>query len=152
VSSGDFTKWIKGLKTDPSKVSFSAVCGGRDGCSDWTSWSSGGPITAIGAKKYVDVVDNTNGALQAICTSDFAQVLSYLSLNAAGMTDTFSLTEEPSNIAQMVVEVDGVVVNYSGINGYTYSVQDNSIVFHGTEVPGPGTRVTVSYPYASTCE
>ena len=152
ISSNDFISWFKGLKSDPSKVSFSAVCGGRDGCSDFTNWSSGGPITAIGAKKYVDVVDSTNGALQAICTSDFAQVLSYLSLNAAGMTDTFELTEEPSNIAQMVVEIDGVQVNYSGINGYTYSVQDNAIVFHGTEVPGPGTRVTVSYPYASTCD
>ena len=152
VSSTDFTNWFKGLKSDPSKVSFSAVCGGRDGCSDWTSWNSTGPITAIGARKYVEVVDNTNGALQAICSSDFAKVLSYLSLNAAGMTDTFELTEEPSNIAQMVVEVDGVAVTYSGINGYTYSVQDNAIVFHGTEIPGPGTRVTVSYPYASTCE
>jgi hypothetical protein len=67
------------------------------------------------------------------------------------MTDTFQLTQTPSNIAQMVVEVDGVVAPYSGINGFTYSVQDNSIVFHGSEIPGPGSRIDVSYPYPSVC-
>ena len=152
VSAQAFSNWMKSLKTDPTKVSFSAVCGGRDGCSDWTSWSTSGPITAIAAGKYVDVVDSTNGALQAICTSDFAQVLSYLSLNAAGMTDTFMLSEVPSNLAEMTVDVDGNSVNYSGIDGFTYAVQDNSIVFHGTQVPGPGSRIDVSYPYASTCD
>ena len=151
ISANDFINWFMGLKNDPNKVSFSAVCGGRDGCSDWTSWSSGGLITAIAAGKYVDVVDATGGALQAICTSDFDRMLKYLSLNAAGMSDTFQLTEMPSNIAQMVVEVDGVPVTYSGIDGYTYSVQDNTIVFHGQAIPGPGTRIDVSYPYASEC-
>ncbi len=153
VSASDFANWFKGLKADPTKVSFSAICGDPGlGCQEWTSWNSGGIITASAGTKYLDVKDRTNGVWQSICTNDFGQVLDYLSLNVSGMTDVFYLTQTPSNIAQMTVEVDGVQVTYSGINGYTYNVQENAIVFHGTEIPGPGTRISVSYPYASTCD
>jgi hypothetical protein len=152
IGSADFANWFMGLKTDPAKVSFSAICGDPGmGCQEWTQWSSGGMIMASAGTKYIDVQDRTNGVWQSICTNDFGQVLDYLSLNVSGMTDTFQLTQTPSNIAQMVVEVDGVVAPYSGINGFTYSVQDNSIVFHGSEIPGPGSRIDVSYPYPSVC-
>ena len=151
VTPSSFTSWFKGLKTDPSKVSFSAICGDPGlGCSDFTSWNSG-IISASAGTKYLKVKDATNGVWQSICTSDFGNVLDYLSLNVSGMTDTFELAQKPSNIAQMTVEVDGVPATYSGVNGYTYSSQDNAIVFHGTEIPGPGSRISVSYPYASVC-
>jgi hypothetical protein len=153
ISSGKFANWFKGLKTDPSKVSFSAICGDRGmGCTEWTNWSNGGMITAGAGTAYLDVKDSTNGVWQSICSNDFGKVLDYLSLNVSGMTDTFVLSQTPSNIAQMVVEVDGVIASYSGVDGYTYSVQENAINFHGTAVPGPGAVISVSYPYPSECE
>ena len=109
-------------------------------------------IVASAGTAYLDVKDNTNGVWQSICSNDFGKVLDYLSLNVSGMTDTFALAQMPSNIAQMVVEVDGVLVNYSGIDGFTYSVQDNAVKFHGDSIPGPGAIIGVSYPYASVCE
>jgi hypothetical protein len=153
ISPNDFANWFKGLKTDPSKVSFSAICGDPGmGCTEWTNWSNGGMITAGAGTAYLDVKDQTNGAWQSICSNDFGKVLDYLSLNVSGMTDTFLLSQTPSNIAQMVVEVDGVLASYSGIDGYTYSVQDNALKFHGAAIPGPGAVISVSFPYASTCE
>jgi hypothetical protein len=121
------------------------------GCTQSTNWSNGVIIASAGTA-YLDVKDNTNGAWQSICSNDFGKVLDYLSLNVSGMTDSFALAQMPSNIAQMIVEVDGVLVNYSGIDGFTYIVQDNTVKFHGDAIPGPGAIINVSYPYASVCE
>jgi hypothetical protein len=148
-----FANWFKGLKNDPTKVSFSAVCGDPGmGCTQLTNWSNGGLIVAGAGTAYLDVKDQTNGVWQSICSNDFGKVLDYLSLNVSGMTDTFVLAQIPSNIAQMVVEVDGVTVSYSGIDGFTYIVQENAVQFHSTSIPGPGSIISVSYPYASVCE
>ena len=147
---GNFSSWYNGLKSDPDKATFSAICGDR-GISICTLYTTNGIIMAAGGDDYIDAAANTGGIWQSICTDHFDLALQHLSLTAAGMSYYWDLTEVPSNIALMTVEVDGVEVDYSGIDGWTYESSTNRIVFHGDGIPGPGARITVSYPLDSEC-
>jgi hypothetical protein len=151
-NASNFSSWYMGLKSDPSKVTFSAICGDPGlGCLETTSWSNGGLISAAAGTQYLDVVAATGGSWQSICSESFEKTLEYLALSVAGMRDSWVLTETPSNIAEVVVEVDGQVVPYSGVEGWTWQTNENAIQFHGDSIPDAGATINVSYPYPSEC-
>jgi hypothetical protein len=149
-SAADFSTWLLGLKSDPSRVSFSGITGPDPlGCSEWVGVDF---ITAVAGTKYNQAVTLTGGIQQSICSSTFDDALQYLSLTAVGMEYRFPLSQEPSNIGQMFVAVDGVEVDYyDGTNGWTYDPSDNHLVFHGENIPPPESDISVSYPVASEC-
>lgn len=145
-----FATWYTTLKTDPTKVSFSAICGDPEfiGCQD----PFGTGITATGGFKYVEAAGLTGGIWESICTSDWDVALQHLSVTAAGMSYEFPLTNTPSSLASLVVTVDGVEPPYSIIDGWIYESSTNSVVFDGTAIPAPGAQIVVSYPVAGECE
>jgi hypothetical protein len=144
----NFSTWYNGLKADPSMATFSAISGPADWpCSDFTNGVSASP-----APEYIDAVGLTGGIHQSICANEWDKALQHLSLTAAGMDYEFCLTHEPSNIGQMVVQVDGEDVEYDYTDGYIYDVSSNCLVFSGDAIPGPGGIITVSYPVEGTCE
>jgi hypothetical protein len=151
MSTTSFVSWFSGLKSDPEMLSFSAICGDRmTGCSSGDVWS-GSFIQATGGDKYIDASEDTDGIFTSICTENYDEALQHLSLTAAGMTVSFILDYEPSSLADVVVTVEGnSIANDSG-NGWTYLADTNSIVFHGTAIPGPSETVYVSYPVAGEC-
>jgi len=150
ISSASFISWLDGLKGDPEQTSFSAICGDRGlGCQEFDF--SGNTLSASGGDKYIDAADQTEGFWASICTSDYDEVLQHISLTAAGMTVSFELSQEPSNLTDVSVEVEGVEISNDQDNGWTYDSEFNAIVFHGDSIPGPDESVLVSYPVAAEC-
>ncbi|MCB9758254.1 MAG: choice-of-anchor D domain-containing protein [Alphaproteobacteria bacterium] len=145
----NFASWYNGLKSDPSTVTFSAICGdpGFTGCLD----PFGTGVTATPGNLYVDAVDRTGGIWQSICTANFDTALRHLSVTAAGMSYEFSLTRTPSSLATMVVTVNGTEVPYALNDGWIYNSDNNSVVFDGEAIPDPGAEIVVTYPVSGEC-
>lgn len=144
-----FSSWYTTLKSDPSMVTFSAICGDPEfiGCQD----PFGTGITAAPGFKYVEATQLTGGIWESICTSDWDVALQHLSVTAAGMSYDFPLTHVPSSLAQLTVTVDGTEPPYGIIDGWIYESSTNSIVFDGAAIPGPGAQIVVRYPIAGEC-
>lgn len=150
MSAGAFASWAESLKSDPEKVTFSAICGDRGwGCQEFDFF--GNTLSASGGDKYIDATQLTGGLWASICTSDYSEILSFLSLTAAGMTVEFPLDFTPSNLGLMTVTVNGAAIPNDSQNGWTYATGNNSVFFHGDSIPGPGDGVTVAYPVAGEC-
>jgi hypothetical protein len=151
TSTSNFVSWFTGLKADPAKVSFSAICGDRmTGCSSGDIWA-GTMLQATGGDKYIDASEDTGGIFASICTENYDEALQHLSLTAAGMTVSFLLDYEPSTLSDIVVTVEGVAIANDSDNGWTYQADTNSVIFHGPAIPGPGETVYISYPVSDEC-
>lgn len=142
-----YATWLDGVKSSPDDSAFSAVVADRtQGCVLNFSGSNAEP-----APKYHDAIDATGGAWIDICKNDFAQMMTYLSYQAAGIIGTWPLQDVPVNQSHITVTIDGQDIGFSAINGWSYDASTNSVEFHGTAIPGPGTEIIIEYPVAGTC-
>lgn len=135
MSASSFVGWYEGLKTDAEMTTFNAICEG-------IFFSCG---------KYAEAADTSGGITGDIAATDYASVLESISYTAAGMTVSFDLDNEPSDLGRMTVTVDGVEVAQDLDNGWTYDTLDQSITFHGTSIPAPGSTGSIAYPVAVEC-
>ncbi len=97
--------------------------------------------------RMVDVADQTNGVVGSICSGDFSDIVTELSLASSRLTDTFYLSEPP-DVASIIVGVDEEEVPCdAGV--WTYEKLDGrpAIVFARDQLPPPGSRITASYDY-----
>ena len=158
VSASSFSSWYNALKTDADKATFSAVCGDPADSSNWLGGCmnlSNGTQSSEAGQKYIDTANNTGGIWSSLCNDDYSQVLTHLSVTAAGMSIEFCLSKEPTSISDMTVTVDGAVIDYySGYTGegWKYETDTNCITFYGDTIPAPGATVYVSYKYDDGCE
>jgi hypothetical protein len=151
MSASNFSSWLGGLKSDPALANFSAICGDRGfGCQEF-DWA-GNTLSASGGDKYIDATELTGGFWASICTSDYTEIMQHISLASAGMTVSFALSREPSNLTDVAVTVDSATIPNDYTDGWTYDSSFNAVVFHGTAIPGPNAVVNVSYPVAEECE
>lgn len=135
TSASSFTSWYFGLKAEPELVTFNAIC----------------EDIFLSCTKYAEAADATGGITGDIGSSDYASVLETISYTAAGLTVSFDLGEEPSDLSRMTVTVDGNEVPNDLANGWTYDGVDVSITFHGTSVPEAGSEGVIAYPVALDC-
>jgi hypothetical protein len=154
ITEANYSKWMEATKGFADKASLSAVVGAPatsifdpGGCTNMTNNTS-----ATAGTTYVNVAATTGGIWGDICDLDFNLVVQYLAYAAAGLKTDFVLSETPSNIGRIRVEVDGVTVDYHGVYGWTWEAADNAVQFHGDSVPGPGATVEISYPVKTECE
>lgn len=146
-----FTTWFEGLRTDPDKTTFNAFVGDRGlGCTGGDIWA-GDFIEAVGGDEYIDVADNTGGFFASICSDDFSAPVVNMARASAGMKSTFTLTETPSDVSRLEVEVDGRACPADAIDGYSYDATSNSITFHGTWFPDANAVIDVAYPVDEGC-
>jgi hypothetical protein len=135
-TAASFVSWYEGLKSDDELTTFSAIC----------------EDLFISCSKYATAADATGGITGNIANqADYPAVLEQISLTSAGMTVSFDLTNEPSDLGRMFVEVEGRTVANDVQNGWTYDSADQAVVFHGTAVPEPGESGVISYPVAGEC-
>lgn len=145
MSAGDYVRWLKSLKADPTMVSFSGVVPPETGF---------GCIAApLPSKNYHTAIRQTGGVWGNICNLNFRPFLSYLSYVAAGLEFRFTLTETPTstNPSAFTVTVDGVALPFDSIAGWTYDAATNTVELHGNGIPDPGAAVEVRYPYDPGC-
>jgi len=136
----DFFSSIKGYRnTEMMKVS--AICGD----------SPNGCATADNGSRYIDVANRTGGIFESICTSNWAQALQNLGIDAFAAIREFPLSR-PADESTITVTVDGVAVPKAGCegcpDGWTYYGDTNSIYFGDSVVPDKGERIEVHYTAA----
>ena len=155
TSVASFVSFYSALKADPAMVTFNAIVGDPTTSTDWIGgcqqWVGAAFLSATAGTGYVDVADATGGIWESICTSDYDEALQHLSLTSAGMTVEFPLTYEPSDLSEVGVTVNGSSVGNDATNGWTYDSAGNTVIFHGSAIPGPDEAVVISYPYATEC-
>ncbi|WP_163996876.1 choice-of-anchor D domain-containing protein [Pyxidicoccus caerfyrddinensis] len=119
---------------DKTRLSINAIVGPADLGTCPTSSSSG--------SRYIQLAQATGGAVESICTPNWAASLEKLSNSAFGPNRRFTLSEQPADPERIVVEVDGVKVT----DGWAYDASNNSILFERDAAPAPGSMVEVTYP------
>ncbi len=146
----DFVTWAQGRKTDPNDVTFSAMAGpssgGLSACGSLASQATAAPA-------YNKAVRDTHGVWSNICNFDITPFLTHLSFVAAGLDFRFELAEQPLSFSPsaITVTVDGQEVPYGALNGWTYDQNEQAVELHGSEIPGPGSTVVISYPVDGEC-
>lgn len=153
VNPAGYITWLQSLKADPHDVSFSGMVGPRSG---GLAACGGGVITgtsAAAAPRYHDVITGTFGVWGNLCNFDINPFLTHLSYVAAGLEFRFELSDVPVSTSPtaITVTVDGVVIPYGAINGWTYDATTNEIQLHGTAIADPGEAIVIRYPYDSGC-
>lgn len=107
------------------------------GCASGTSAADAGG-------RYLDAADATLGFVESICADDYSGLLTRVGLDVAGLADTFPLSRLPAEDSLEVL-VDDVALPERAVDGWTYSLGDNAIVFHGRAVPRAGMGIVVRY-------
>jgi hypothetical protein len=106
------------------------------------------PATLLESGRYAAVTAATGGVREEICTADWAQSLSRLSLTTFGQSGRFFLRGVPDLTAQAPeVRVDGVVVSatMSSTVVWRYDALSNAVVFEDLFRPPASARVEVTY-------
>jgi hypothetical protein len=135
TSANEFSSWMLGLKAEEGMVSFSSIVG----------LSNNDCIEAERGTGYLEVTDTVGGIAYSICEADWADVLTELGLQAAGLKREFFLTLAPveSTIA-VSVTTDGDTVDYQAGTDWSYDRTRNSVTF-AEIIPEPLAVVTVTY-------
>lgn len=101
--------------------------------------------------RYVDVATQTHGIVRNICSSDFGDIITDLSLNASRLNDTYFLTGEP-DLGTLEVLVDGEAIacdagvwTYTRIDSDGDGKDEPAIVFDRSHLPAVGAQITVKY-------
>jgi hypothetical protein len=104
--------------------------------------------TALGGgrkigQRYMNLADATGGAKISLC-SNFADTLSVISDSIIELASTFQLNREPVP-ETLQVTVNGVPVQQSSTNGWTYEPSTLTISFHGAAVPPADANVQITF-------
>lgn len=104
--------------------------------------------------KHVQLVSQTNGVREEICTPNWATALENIGKNAFGFRTNFFLTGTPDlsigtpMMPAITVEIDGMNLPEQDTRGsrvWRYDAATNSIIFEPLYVPEPGKTMTVNY-------
>jgi hypothetical protein len=103
--------------------------------------------------RYVDVAEQTDGVLGSICSDDFGDIVTELSLASSRLTDTFYLSHLPDP-ETLVVAVDGEDIDCeSGDWRYERGEKNGEdvgmIVFERAKMPPPQSRISVGYDFGT---
>lgn len=96
--------------------------------------------------RFNTVAWNTAGSVMNICAPDYGNFLDLVAERAAGLQDSFKLSQVPFNAAALTVKVNGQVKTKD--TAWTYDSANNAIVFTTGNVPAPGQVIEVEYQAA----
>lgn len=154
-SRNEFITFMRGLKADPTLVTFSSIVGPQGGCA-----------TAVAGTEYLAVTNAIGGVTESICKEDWEPVLTELGLQAAGLKREYFLSELPVEGTIEVEVIDGEYA-YLGFDvallgegetrtdvcpdcgfSYEYNPIRNSIVMLDY-VPSPLASINITYELLS---
>jgi hypothetical protein len=144
----DFLQSIKGFR-NTGWMKMSAIVGDApDGCPAGAT-----EPTAGSGSRYIEVADRTGGIFESICTSNWAQSLQNLGIDAFAAIQEFPLSR-PADSGSLSVTVNGESIPPCGAaepgcsNGYTYYPDSNTVFFGDGIVPEKGDRIEIHYTAA----
>jgi len=130
----DVLEDLQDLKSDPSRVTLSAIVG-----------QSNSPCPEVWfGSRYILAASLTGGFTGDICESNWNGMLAIMGLHAVGIRDSFKLElgAQPDTIE---VLVDDATVVESDTDGWTYDPSTWYVTFHGASVPPRDSVITISY-------
>jgi hypothetical protein len=145
-----WSNWLESYKPSPDQTSLSGLTGPDGGAFNPIGCTSARG-DASSAPRYHRAIRRTKGMWSSLCNADMTQFLTYLSYVAAGLLYRFELQGQPANIGSIQVQVDGVDVPFSTLNGWSYEPGENAIQLNGAAIPDPGQVITIRYPGATVC-
>jgi hypothetical protein len=107
--------------------------------------------------RHVQMVSQTNGVREEICTPNWATALENIGKNAFGFRTSFFLTGTPDlsigtpMSPAITIQIDGMNLPPADTRGspvWRYDAATNSIIFEPLYVPEPGKTMTVNYKVA----
>jgi hypothetical protein len=99
--------------------------------------------TFPGGKRYKEISDATN-AFYVDISENFSDTLIEIGTSIVGLINKFELNKVPAP-GTLKLFMNNKQVPENDIDGYTYDAAENTISFHGTYMPGPKTKVKLSY-------
>ncbi len=139
VSPNEYISWWGNLKgpNDADKLIFTAIVGPEGGCGT----EEDGAAEGVG---YLQVVDEVGGNFLSVCEADWAEFLTELGLESAGLKTSFQLRRIPIE-STLLVTVDGVEPDPSH---WSYDPVKNSISFPIEHIPAELAIVEITYQLA----
>ncbi len=129
---------LAGLVPDPENYRFHAIVGDEPyGCLSAESSAEAGT-------RYLAAARHTHGFNGSICLDDWTPLLEGIGLAVLGMQDTFVLNHEP-DLESVEVLVDDVLIPNREVDGWTYDIGQNAIVFDRYSIPRPGMEIVINY-------
>lgn len=136
-----YIDFFGGLKTDPSKLSISAIVGDeKTGCA---TECDGAAEDAQPGDKYIAVAEAFSGVVASLCTCDISIALTDIGADAVALLSSFELSSSP------VDETITVMIDASESSSWSYDAANNAIDM--SEPPPEGSTVTVTYAVAAEC-
>ena len=134
-----FVTGFRDAKADPTMVTFSAIVELE---SDSGYASCGEASTG---HRYIKVVRMLGGITRSIC-GEYDDVMDEMGLSVAGIRSSFQLSRTP-DVCSITATVDNVEIprDDTKVDGWTYDLESNYILFFGQAVPPRGSTITVTY-------
>jgi hypothetical protein len=98
--------------------------------------------------RIMDLATQTNGVLGDICQADFGPSMAAMADRITLLSTQYYLSRVPI-LSSIRVNIDGVAIQESSTDGWTYDSAANSIQFHGTATPAQGANIVVNYDPAT---
>ncbi len=105
--------------------------------SSWNYYSPG--------LRYKELADASGGRSENICTADLSLAVDNIKARIIEIVTEYSLGPRKAREASILVYVNGVLLPNDETNGWTYNSSRNSITFHGSGVPAPGSLIHVDF-------
>jgi hypothetical protein len=139
ISEDEFLQWMKDLKGDPERVTFSSIVSPAPVC----------PGANDPGVEYIRYTEALGGIFWPICDRDWATVLEALGTQATALSVEFPLSAipVPETLEVVVIEQD-ITFTFVPELDYTYDATRVSVRFV-KYVPQPGAQVQITYALLS---
>lgn len=129
-----YSAHLRSLKSDPTRVSVSAILSTGVACAQNLRY------------RYHTLVEEHAGLIGSICEPDWSDLVRALADRALGLRTEFRLTGD-ANPSTLRVEVDGVEVpaHSASAPGWSYDPSTRGLFFHSGAEPASGATIRVSY-------
>lgn len=135
----EIAEMFRGLKADPTKVTFSGIIGPTDYICP----------TATFGNRYEEAIGLLDGYKANICATDYTAIMRDLGLVASGLLFEFTLSYRANDGTIEVVVTNeagaGYEVYEDADNGWIYDADGPTLKFVGDGVPPRGSTITVTY-------
>lgn len=95
--------------------------------------------------KYISLAEASGGRVASICTADLRLAVDKIKARIIEIVTEYSLGERKANADTIKVYINGQLLAEDSVNGWSYNDDRNSIIFHGTGVPEPGSTIHVDF-------
>lgn len=131
-----YETFFRSLKSDPTKLSVSAVVG--------PTTPGACPTASSPGSRYISLAGALGGVVENICDPDWQGMLQKIGAGAFAPKRAFRLDQAPQDPALIEVEVDGVPIT----SGWSFDAATNSVIFDAghAHIPPPGAVIDIRYP------